>query len=278
MGQSDSRKEGKTTMDGKRKLLISGALLLVFFGIVGCGQKKNNAAAKAAARQVEWKALEAAKQELDQKRTELADLRAKSGAAESGETAGGEDAGALKAQVEQLSSAVDKQVDDFNTRLASYINDAGIVVGEPMTEDQAAALRMKSSEDMTLARDYIDRGGEFSRAIDIYQAALKVDPDNQALKDALAKATADRYMTQERFAQAKKGMTDREVRATLGQPNLRNVRAYSERGVVAWFYPKDEHGAAAGVFFQKKGKGDQLVVYKLDFDAVKTNLQAPAGG
>lgn len=72
-------------------------------------------------------------------------------------------------------------------------------------------------------------------------------------------------MTSERFKAVKKGMTENEVREALGPPNLFNVREYEDRGVTAWFYPKDEAGAAAGVWFRMKDHK----VYRINFDAIE---------
>jgi hypothetical protein len=127
-------------------------------------------------------------------------------------------------------------------------------------------VRLKSDEDIVVAHQFIERGGDYRRAIEIYEAALAVDPANPRLRQELEKARGLRYMTAERFAGVKEGMTPDEVRAVLGQPNLHNVRDYADRGVSAWFYPKGPDGAAAGVWFQRKDGGAR--VYELDFEAV----------
>ena len=77
-------------------------------------------------------------------------------------------------------------------------------------------------------------------------------------------------MTPERFAQVKEGMTPAEVRKLLGHPNLHNVREYADRGVVAWFYPKDASGAAAAVWFHREKGAAAPTVYMADFEAVRT--------
>ena len=123
-----------------------------------------------------------------------------------------------------------------------------------------------------LARQFIDQGGDYQRAIDIYREALAVDPGNQRLREELARAQARRYMTRETFGQVKEGMEQEEVRRLLGQPNLHNVRDYPDRGVVGWFYPKDASGAAAAVWFHMEEGG--ATVYLLDFNAL--DPQAPA--
>ena len=82
-------------------------------------------------------------------------------------------------------------------------------------------------------------------------------------------------MTEERFDAVKKGMSEAEVRETLGTPQPVNVREYEDRGVTAWFYPKAERKAAAGVYF--KEKRGALAVYSLDFNAIKAEEEEDAG-
>jgi tetratricopeptide (TPR) repeat protein len=156
---------------------------------------------------------------------------------------------------------------EFDRRLVEFINAEPPVQGEPASERQKAALRMKSDEDILLARQFIEQGGDYQRAIDIYKEALAVDPGNPRLREELARAQARRYMTRETFEQAKEGMVQEEVRALLGQPNLHNVREYPDRGVVGWFYPKDASGRAAAVWFHEEG--GQATAYLLDFDALE---------
>ena len=131
---------------------------------------------------------------------------------------------------------------------------------------------MKSDEDILVAREYIEQGGDYRRAIDIYEAALAVDPDNPRLREELAKAQARRYMTPGALRPGQGGDDADEVRRLLGQPNLHNVRDYPERGVTAWFYPKDANGAAAAVWFRKEG--GTPTVYQLEFNAL--DPRAPA--
>jgi tetratricopeptide (TPR) repeat protein len=137
---------------------------------------------------------------------------------------------------------------------------------------------MKSDEDILLAREYIEEGGDYRRAIEIYETALAADPDNARLKQELEATKARRYMTAARFGQVKEGMTQDEVRRLLGSPNLQDVRVYPDRGVTAWFYPKDASGAAAAVWFQKKAAAAGMIaeVYLLDFDAIQPPAPDPS--
>lgn len=249
------------------------------------------------ARSQEWQWLQQTKQELDAKRTELAELASQAAmqaeeaeeaeeadeAAAAEATAGEEDATEaapvdLAARMSSLDEEITALSEQFTSRLVAFLNDDPIVEGQTPTERQLAALRMKSDEDMVLAQEWIDKGGDYKRAIDIYQSALQLDPDNAALKGALAEAEANRYMTEERFGQAEKGMSREEVRALLGQPNLHNIREYADRGVVAWFYPTDEAGNAAGVWFEVNDDTGESSAYQIKYDAIRHDAEGEDAG
>ena len=222
---------------------------------IACGESggESGGSLDTASRRKEWSSIESVKQQLDAKREELASLREQA-------AAGADVAAALST----TNNEVTRLSDDLGSRLATFINADPPLVGEAMKPEQLAAIRLKSGEDIVIAKEFIELGGDYRRAIDIYNSALAVDPDNPALASALADAEARRYMTRERFAQVGKGMTEGEVIAALGRPLARNVRDYPEKRVSAWFYPKNEAGEAAGVFFN-----DKKSVYSTDFDAVK---------
>ena len=99
--------------------------------------------------------------------------------------------------------------------------------------------------------------------------SLRLRPSTTVTTTASNQVRADledmRYVTEERFAELKKGMTPNEVRAILGPVNLRNVRDFEDGITTGWFYLKDpevtgDAKAAAGIFF-RKGK-----VYDLQWD------------
>lgn len=231
---------------------------------VGCGPSEEaQKAAAAEARKAEWSSIELAKKALDGKRADLAAKRAEA-SAEDAQPGAADEVAALEAEVATASDELYKQ-------LAAYINGDPPVQDEPLTPPQLAAFRMKSDEDMLIAREYIERGGDYRKAIEIYETALAVDSDNEKLKAALADAEAKRFMTEERLAGVEKGMTEDEVVAVLGRPYTRNVKNYPETKVTAWFYPTDDAGNAAGVFF-KPGK-DAKVVYQTKIDAVKAETR-----
>lgn len=242
------------------------SLLLV--GLAGCGPSQGDEAAAqvAAARDAEWAWLQQAKQDLDRRRAERG---------VPAEAPGAGDAAQREAQRAALQAEIDQRAEELGRRLIAFINADPPVAGEPLTGRQQAAIRLKSDEDLWTAREAIERAGDYQRAIAIYESALAVDPDNQKLKEALEQARARRYMTRELFSQVKEGMRQEEVRALLGQPNLHDVREYPERGVVAWFYPKDASGAAAGVWFETKGGVGGATVYLLDFNAITPRNEPP---
>jgi hypothetical protein len=229
-----------------------------------------------------WTWLTENKEALDTMRAELDEVRAMLRApepeeGEEGETEEGEGGEAMStkeelgAKARELDQKITDLADEFGGKLAAFLNDPRnqMIEGEPLTERQQAAVRMKSSEDIELAAEYIEKGGDYRRAIDILTMASSLDPENVDVQAALADAEANRFMSEERFATAEKGMTQDEIRNVLGQVNLRNIREYPERNVTAWFYATAEGGAAAAVWFRENKNSGELEVYQLKYDAVE---------
>ena len=242
-----------------RLVLALLVALSMMASLAACGGGGDEAADAGATQEAEWAELQQMKEALDAQRAELAAAREQLAAAT------GEEAAQLRTRVDQLAAETQTMADDFNTRLVAYINANPPVVGEPLTERQQAAIRLKSSEDILYAQEYIAEGGDYGRAIDIYNAALSADPENPELKAALEQAESQRYMSEERFSQLKRGMSGQQVRQALGTPHYRNVKEY-EDGAVGWFYPTDANRSAAAVYFRKNGEA--LEVYKFDYRAV----------
>jgi tetratricopeptide (TPR) repeat protein len=233
------------------------------------------------AREAEWAWLVENKAKLDSLRQEVTELEESIKAApteEEGETEGEEEGAVSVADLEQQldgrQAEAETLADTLMQRLVGYLNAEPMIEGEPLTESQLAAIRMKSDEDMVLAREYIQKGGDYRRAIDIYQTALQLDPENDELMAALESAKEDRYVSEEKFAAVKNGMTQDEVRTALGPVNLHNIREYPDRNVEAWFYPTAERGYAAAVWFRENKKSGDQVVYQLKYDAVSPEQMA----
>lgn len=211
----------------------------------GPGADEGGTVRRDPAAEAEWAWLEKTRQDLDQRRARLA-------------------AGAADEPFAKETEALSREL---YRRLVEFINANPPVQGEPLSERQKAAIRLRSDEEIRLAREFIERGGDYQRAIDILREALAVDPGNPRLRDELSRAQARRYMTRQAFSKVQEGMDQDEVRRLLGQPNLHNVRNWPERGVAGWFYPKDAAGSAAAVWFRQEG--ERYIVYLHDFDALQ---------
>lgn len=278
-------------MKSRAALLVLLTLPVLLASLVACGPSGEETADPAAEL---WTEVESMQADLTEKRDQVVELQSELAALEtdgegeeaeaevdadseaaSEEGAEGEAAEAdeprtaeeIQAEIDALNDEIQSISEDFYAKLVEYINTSGIVEGEPLTPEQEQAFQWKAKEDILIAREYIEKAGDYSRAIEIYDNALLTDPDNEALLAAKAEAEDLRYMDEERFSQVKKGMSQDEVQGLLGTVKRTNVREYPERDVVGWFYRK-ENGGAAGVFFEEKGD-DEWVVSVMDYDAVK---------
>ena len=259
-------------MRRQQSLAILMGIGLLASCLVGCGPAEEELAATARAEA--WTALQEKHEQLLQKRQELEDLSAKLEAgAESLEVAEGQSAEELLtdlgSQAEVLADEVSTDADSFMNELVTYINEDPVYRGEEPTEQQLAAIRMKSGEDLEVALEYVEKGGDWKRAGDILGKALSIDPDNAELQEQLAWVEEMRFVDKDRFSQLKKGMTQEEVAAVLGPVNLRNVKEFPEDRQVGWFYRKDPEvdGGAAGVYFRKSGGAWKAVT--LNYEAIE---------
>lgn len=223
----------------------------------GCGSPRQAGALRAAA-DAEWTWLQDGKRRLDELRAQLAALPA-------GDASGAAQAGAAAPERQRLEAQVDALGRELDRRLVAYINADPPIEGEPLSRRQLAAARLRSDEEVEVAHQAIARGGDYRRAIEIYEAALACDPQNERLQQELARARQARFMTAARFAQAAPGMTAEQVRDVLGRPNSHDIRTWPDKGVVGWFYPRDPTAAAA-VWFQHRG--NQLIAYLCDWNAL----------
>ena len=245
--------------------------LAVALAVAACGPSQEEQLAAEA--QVKFDGLVASQEALQAKRDELsaayeaaAMAEEAEGEAEEGEQEGAEE-GAEAVDLEAFEQEVEDMTADFVSAIVEFINSDPPTEGEPLTEMQQAAITMKSAEDMLVAREYLDKGGDYVKATQIYRQAMNLDPDNPDLQAALASAEENRFVSAEKFSGVRNGMSQEEVRAILGQVYLRNIRKYEDRGVVAWFYPTADNGAAAGVYFRKRG--DTMKAYEVKYEAVE---------
>jgi hypothetical protein len=245
--------------------------LAVLAGACGGGGEEAGAAMDA-----ELTALRDQKTALDAKRAEVVALQEQIGAAPSAEEGAEGEAGEegeaaptaeeLTAQLETLQEEVEGMSEAYMTAVVGVLNSANMIEGEPIPEPIQQVIRMKSAEDMIIAEEYIWAGGDYRRALEILDTALMLDPDNPDLQAAKDKAFTDQWMTEERFAMVSKGMTEDEVRARIGTVNRHNRREYPDKNIVAWFYRREDKGAA-GVWFEEKD--GVMTVYRFDFNAIE---------
>jgi hypothetical protein len=107
-------------------------------------------------------------------------------------------------------------------------------------------------------------GGDYRRAIQMFEGILEYAPDDPGVLAALQRAREGRYMTEERFRRVEIGMTQPEVREILGPAHIRNRRSYEEQAVQAWFYPRESDDHHAGVYFWQVA--GQWQVYRLEYE------------
>jgi hypothetical protein len=270
-------------MHSARKLFALTTLLVFGLGLAACESGPTPEELKAVHDAEAWAQIGQLKEALDGKRQELYVLKNPPEEME-GEEANTEDVSAeegdsaseppspeeLEAGIKAAQEEVYALTDEFAKSLIEFINSQGLVEGVELTGIQRAAFDLKGEEDILIAQEYIERGGDYQRAIDIYSTSLLGDPENEKLKEALDLAEKLRFMTEERFSVVKKGMSKDEVRELLGTPKASNVREF-DKGVLGWFYPQEpseERGRpAAGVYFQEEK--DEYKVYRADFNAIK---------
>jgi hypothetical protein len=252
-----------------RKTWFFGAVLLVLF-VVACGPSEEEVASAAQAEA--WTALQEEHAVLVGLRGELTATRAEIDAGPEGDEDTGlspeEQAMQLEEKAAEQEAAVNEKADAFSTTLVGFINEHAGFQGEETNDVQGAAIRLKSDEDIELAREYVTKGGDYKRALDIVKNAAVVDPDNAKLQEVIIELEELRYMDEDRFALVKKSMSEAQVRAAIGQVFHGNVRGQGE--ITYWLYPKEE-GAASSVYFREV-RG-QLSVYETNFNAVKTAVE-----
>ena len=265
-----------------RHLFALATLVPTVLAIAACGpaEEQVDPATEAATADLTW--IRENKPVLDAKREETAGLRARLAGDEPEEGAPelvNEETGEpltdeeIQGRVTALDAEILEMEDELNAKVANFLNATGITPGEPLSPDQRLVMDIKVAEDVLIAREYIDKGGDYSRAIDIFNATLALDPDNETLQAELQRAEELRFMDEERFSQAKKGMTQDEVRALLGTVKNTNVQEFEDRGVIGWFYRKDD-GGTAGIFFKERNKGNgDWVVYNTDFNLAERQVE-----
>ncbi len=261
-------------MRGPQAVAIAISVGTLLAGVCGC---RNGEGRGTAARQREWASLQQSKRALDAERRRLARLRADLAAAPvavDGSPLG--DAAALADAVAATERRVAAGSAALEGRLVRLVGASEPGGGASPPAALARVIRLKSDEDIEVAREWIERGGDYRRAIEIYELQRQVDPGYPRLEQALARARAMRYVTAERFARVRPGMTAAEVRAALGPVNLREVLRRPAEQLEAWYYPR-VGGGRVGVYFQYEPRRRAFLVYETELaTGVPVPPSAPA--
>lgn len=259
-----------------RKISVLTVCLVCVFGLLtACGESEDSGAVEEAQaeRAAQFEALQQAEADLNAKAERIAEINGQLSPAPAVE---GEEVVELSKEErtalrDELAATKDEYYEaafETGNLAAEFVNSSGVAEGEEMPADVRRAIEIKSDADIALAQENIEKGGDYPKAISIYETALLMDPDNPKLLQAKEEAENARWMTKERFDLAKKDMTEAEVQSTVGPPLSQNIQEYPDKKAKAWFYKKGEDGSAAAIFFRQKGDGPYLV-YQTDFDAVK---------
>lgn len=222
------------------------ALLLLTLGASGCA----TAGPATAPNEREWALLQADYQWLETLRKSAPILPATS---------------TRKEQIEALLE-VDRKVEptlvSFLDKVREYYD---------RTRDPRAA-KLYADEKVAIADQYANVLSRYDRAIDLYNAALVVDPTNAVARRHLEDALVRRFVSMNSFAGVKAGMKEQQVRDLVGLPRedwirqvVQNNRVYS-----VWIYPKQDGGASA-IYF------DSGLVYHTNWNAAAPATSAAAG-
>lgn len=159
-----------------------------------------------------------------------------------------EDLETLQTQKDEVQKTLDQTYDAFMDNLTLFLNKG---LNEfPDKPETKKAIRMYSDENIRVAQEYIDRAGDYPKALDILKEAIKIDPDYPKLQEALRHVHEWQYITRERFDKVKKGMSMKQVKEICGNPNIKYIKEEKKASgkITAWFYPKEDK-TATGIYF-----------------------------
>jgi tetratricopeptide (TPR) repeat protein len=129
------------------------------------------------------------------------------------------------------------------------------------THDPRAG-QVLAREKIIMGDEYMQYLSRFDKALELYRAALELDPNSAEAKKRVDMAEQRRFVSMTAFANVKTGMKEDAVRALVGLPRedwikqvVQNSRVYS-----VWIYPKEDGGASA-IYF------DNGVVYHTNWNA-----------
>jgi len=129
------------------------------------------------------------------------------------------------------------------------------------THDPRAG-QVLAREKIIMGDEYMHYLSRYDKALELYRAAVDLDPTNEDAKKRVELAQQRRFVSMTAFANVKTGMKEDAVRSLVGLPRedwikqvVQNNRVYS-----VWIYPKEDGGASA-IYF------DNGVVYHTNWNA-----------
>ena len=171
-----------------------------------------------------------------------------------------------KEQIEALLE-IDRKVEPTLTSFLGKVREYYDRTGDPR------AAKLYADEKVAIADEYANVLSRYDRAIDLYNAALAVDPSNAVARRHLDEAQARRFVSMNAFANVRTGMKEQEVRDLVGLPREDWIRQViqSNRVFSVWIYPKQDGGASA-IYF------DNGLVYHTNWNAAAPAPAAAAAG
>lgn len=129
------------------------------------------------------------------------------------------------------------------------------------TRDPRAA-KLLATEKILLGDQYMTVLSRYDRAIDLYRAALEIEPTNTDAQQRITAAEQRRFVSMAAFATIKQGMKEQDVQKVVGLPREDWIKQVVQKNRVysVWIYPKADGGASA-IYF------DNGVVYHTNWNA-----------
>jgi tetratricopeptide (TPR) repeat protein len=170
-----------------------------------------------------------------------------------------------KEQIEALLE-IDKKVEPTLVSFLDKLREYYDRTGDPR------AAKLYADEKVAVADQYANVLSRYDRAIDLYNAALAVDPTNATARQHLDAVQARRFVSMTAFANVKTGMKEQEVRDLVGLPREDWIRqvVQSNRVYSVWIYPRQDGGASA-IYF------DNGLVYHTNWNAAAPAATAVPG-
>jgi tetratricopeptide (TPR) repeat protein len=124
------------------------------------------------------------------------------------------------------------------------------------------AIRILAIEKILLGDQYMNVLSRYDAAIELYRAALEIEPGNPDAQERIRLADERRYVNMAAFAKIKQGMKEQDVQTIVGLPREDWIKQVVQKNRVysVWIYPKADGGASA-IYF------DNGIVYHTNWNA-----------